>query len=242
MVCGSTDVEEQPMLECDRCLEGCHLGCVDPPLNEVPDVSWPAGGRGVATCAPPTPLASLSAPMMCARSLQGEWVCASCTAGNPPPVRHAATARERLLQRQGLGLARLEALWQRGDDAECSLRWFCIPEETHTGRQVRAAGLARHCTPGRAARLHACASRPPPLPLGAQHHHAAREVFLTQLRDVEGMEVVLRRAHALLPAEFRRSSALGEDVFMCEYEYDMTWQVRRAAASADARSVATHRV
>ncbi len=38
IVCGERDVEERTMLECDRCLAGCHLACLAPPLDEVPEV------------------------------------------------------------------------------------------------------------------------------------------------------------------------------------------------------------
>ena len=39
IVCGSTDTKRQVMLECDRCLAGCHLACCSPPLDDVPEVS-----------------------------------------------------------------------------------------------------------------------------------------------------------------------------------------------------------
>lgn len=44
LVCGSTDTKRQVMLECDRCLAGCHLACCTPPLDDVPEV----GGQGGA--------------------------------------------------------------------------------------------------------------------------------------------------------------------------------------------------
>ena len=50
MVCAGVEKgEEGPhvMLECDRCLAGCHLGCMSPPLAEVPEVrGGMVGGRG----------------------------------------------------------------------------------------------------------------------------------------------------------------------------------------------------
>lgn len=61
-----------------------------------------------------------------------------------------------------------------------------------------------------------------------QAHHLAREVFLTQQRDTNSMESVLRAAHVLQPRDFAAGaacSALGEDVFVCEYAYDSAWQV-----------------
>lgn len=63
--------------------------------------------------APPPPLAR-----------QGEWVCPECASGRAPKPRRAATARERFLQRQGIALARIEAIWQvraeqKGGDLVC---------------------------------------------------------------------------------------------------------------------------
>jgi len=36
-------LEHRTMLECDRCLAGCHLGCLSPPLTEVPEVRCGGG-------------------------------------------------------------------------------------------------------------------------------------------------------------------------------------------------------
>ncbi|PRW61222.1 Origin recognition complex subunit 1 [Chlorella sorokiniana] len=173
MVCGGTDTRRQVMLECDRCLAGCHLACCSPPLDDVPE---------------------------------GEWVCPECAAGKAPPPRRAATARERFLQQQGLALARIEAIWQEPNgDVECTFRWYGLPEDTHTGRQ---------------------------------RHHLAREVFLLSTRDVASVESILRRAHVLPPREFGTgaSSRLGEDVFVCEYQYDEAWQRFRRLSEFDSES------
>lgn len=174
IVCGGRDVDERTMLECDRCLAGCHLACLTPPLDEVPE---------------------------------GEWVCPDCATGRAPAAGHGGTARERFLSRHGLGLARLDALWKEPDgEVMTTLRWYCLPEETHTGRQA---------------------------------HHLAREVFLTQLRDTNSMEAVLRCAHVLPPRDFSAGaacSALGEDVFVCEYAYDSAWQRFRRRTEFDSES------
>lgn len=47
--------------------------------------------------------------------MQGEWLCASCTAGEPPPPQQTQTVtlRQKLLGRAaGLAVVRLEALWK----------------------------------------------------------------------------------------------------------------------------------
>jgi len=38
VVCGRSGVET--MIECDECLGGFHLRCLNPPLEEVPDGDW----------------------------------------------------------------------------------------------------------------------------------------------------------------------------------------------------------
>lgn len=56
-----------------------------------------------------------------------------------------------------------------------------------------------------------------------QSHHAAREVFLTQQVDNNGVESLWRPAQVCLPDACEK--APGDDVFICEYEYDTVWQV-----------------
>lgn len=175
LVCGDAEKEARVMLECDRCLAGCHLGCLSPPLTDVPE---------------------------------GEWVCPGCKAGRAPAARPPCTACDCLLQRHGLGLARIESMWQEPNgDMQCVYRWYCLPEETHTGRQ---------------------------------RHHLAREMFLTQLRDSDSMDAILRPAHVLDPHAFGKGAAcseLGEDVFVCEYVYDSAWQrFRRRTEFGDSDS------
>ena len=214
---------------------------------------------------PPTPT-----PPIHAAAAQGEWVCEGCVAGRAPPPRRAATARDRFLQRQGLGLARIEDIWRDGDGGElhCMARWYCVPEETHTGRQVssgsRSSGSTLACSawplwlpvPGDGTLGLACpdcpaahddcvlacfvARRPAPAPhlppppaataaTVLQRHHLAREVFLTPVCDANPLDAALRPAHVLPPRDFAAGGAcsrLGEDVFVCEYQYDAAWQVR----------------
>ena len=38
VLCSQEGGEDASMLECDACLHGFHLGCLDPPLEEVPEV------------------------------------------------------------------------------------------------------------------------------------------------------------------------------------------------------------
>ena len=48
MVCGDTDTKRRVMLECDRCLGGCHRACCSPPLDDVPEVGGDRVGWGEA--------------------------------------------------------------------------------------------------------------------------------------------------------------------------------------------------
>lgn len=69
-----------------------------------------------------------------------DWVCPDCEQGRPVPAQGPTTARSRVLTRAGLALARIEALWAMGGGAHAAtLRWYCLPEETHAGRQVGVA-------------------------------------------------------------------------------------------------------
>jgi hypothetical protein len=53
LVCGDEEKEQRVMLECDRCLAGCHLDCMMPPLQEVPEVR--SGLMACRYACPPVP-------------------------------------------------------------------------------------------------------------------------------------------------------------------------------------------
>jgi hypothetical protein len=38
--CHQDNDEDDSLLECDKCDSPCHLGCLDPPLDAVPDGEW----------------------------------------------------------------------------------------------------------------------------------------------------------------------------------------------------------
>jgi hypothetical protein len=67
---------------------------------------------GRRAIAPAILMAVVKPAMLLSAPVQGEWVCSSCASGKAPPPRRPATTRERFLQRQGLGLARIEDIWQ----------------------------------------------------------------------------------------------------------------------------------
>ena len=59
-----------------------------------------------------------------------------------------------------------------------------------------------------------------------QKHHAAREVFLTEMVDNNDIGCLWKPVQVCLPAEFEK--AAGDDVYLCEYEYDTQFQVKLA--------------
>eukprot|EP00854_Cymbomonas_tetramitiformis_P006310 gene6310-7562_t len=157
------------MLECDECLRGFHMNCLQPPLQKVPEAEW-----------------------FCME-------CANATFGAKPPAprrERNKTARERFLDGE-VELARVERIWRDGLNKEFmfTARWYYRPEETHTGRQA---------------------------------HHTRREVFLSSVTDDCHSEAIYRHAtvYALVatPSEYMHKGNAGDDVYMCEYLYDATWQ------------------
>ncbi|XP_020590675.1 origin of replication complex subunit 1-like isoform X2 [Phalaenopsis equestris] len=75
---------------------------------------------------------------------------------------------------------------------------------------------------------------PEETPAGRQPHNLRRELYLTNhLSDIE-MESVLRHCYVMNPREFADANNEGDDVFYCEYEYDVRWHsFKRLAEVAD---------
>ncbi|CAN8246349.1 unnamed protein product [Cochlearia groenlandica] len=169
------------MVECDDCLGGFHLKCLNPPLKEVPE---------------------------------GDWICRFCEVRktgtkivlpSPPEGKKLArTAREKLLS-SDLWAARIDKLWKDVDGVYwIRAHWYMIPEETASGRQA---------------------------------HNLKREIYITNdFADIE-MECILRHCFVKCPKEFEKASNDGDDVFLCEYEYDVHWHsFKRLAEFADGDS------
>ncbi|KAG0609829.1 hypothetical protein M758_7G017000 [Ceratodon purpureus] len=108
VLCGRSG--EDVMIECDECLGGYHLHCLEPPLEEVPEGDW--------MCA------------TCAALARGENV------ERPSrQKRTRRTARERFIA-QEIWAARIEKLWRDKDGTMYFQgRWWALPEETADGRQ-----------------------------------------------------------------------------------------------------------
>lgn len=155
---------------------------------------------------------------------EGEWLCASCTAGEPPPPQQTQTVtlRQKLLGRgAGLAVVRLEALWKHGGDSSES------GSAKGGGGKARGRGKARrgsdvggdrftfsgrwYCLPEDTCR-------------GRQAHHNARELMLTQLVDT-GLECdTLLRPCAVVATAAELAGAAGDDVFVCDHIYDTAWE------------------
>lgn len=72
-------------------------------------------------------------------AVQGEWNCPRCVKGEAPPPRQACTMRELYLTTQGvIKLAEIQALFEERGETMFTARWFCRPEDTRSGRRVRA--------------------------------------------------------------------------------------------------------
>ncbi|RAL43099.1 hypothetical protein DM860_009881 [Cuscuta australis] len=165
------------MIECDDCLGGFHLRCLNPPLKEVPE---------------------------------GDWICGFCEARKsgksvelpvpPKGKKKVRTLREKLLSSE-LYAARIQSIWKEVDGTYWfKAIWYIIPEETAAGRKP---------------------------------HNLRRELYRTNdSADVE-MESVIRHCFVMAPKEFSKANNEGDDVFLCEYEYDVHWDSFKRIADID---------
>ncbi|XP_031484918.1 origin of replication complex subunit 1B-like [Nymphaea colorata] len=69
--------------------------------------------------------------------------------------------------------------------------------------------------------------------IGRQPHNLRRELFRTNDFDDIQMESVLRHCYVLDPIEFSKANNEGDDVFLCEYEYDVQWQAFKRISETD---------
>ncbi|XP_024629084.1 origin of replication complex subunit 1B [Medicago truncatula] len=69
--------------------------------------------------------------------------------------------------------------------------------------------------------------------VGRQPHNLSRELYRTNdLAKIE-MESVLRHCYVMIPKEYAKASNEGDDVFLCEYEYDIQWHSFKRLADID---------
>ncbi|GAV59773.1 AAA domain-containing protein/PHD domain-containing protein/BAH domain-containing protein, partial [Cephalotus follicularis] len=68
---------------------------------------------------------------------------------------------------------------------------------------------------------------------GRQPHNLKRELYLTNdFADIE-MESILRHCFVTSPKDFSKANNGGDDVFLCEYKYDIMWHSFKRLADID---------
>eukprot|EP01018_Ginkgo_biloba_P017104 Gb_26632 [translate_table: standard] len=73
--------------------------------------------------------------------------------------------------------------------------------------------------------------------IGKQPHNLKRELFQTNHIDDNEMESILRHCYVKGPKEFEKATDDGDDVFLCEYEYDIHWHTFKRLADTDVDEV-----
>ncbi|KAJ6670816.1 ORIGIN RECOGNITION COMPLEX SUBUNIT 1 [Salix viminalis] len=68
---------------------------------------------------------------------------------------------------------------------------------------------------------------------GRQPHNLRRELYQTNdFADIE-MESIIRHCYVMNPKEYAKAHDEGDDIFMCEYEYDIQWHSFKRLADID---------
>ena len=204
------------MLECDGCLRGWHLGCLTPPLAEVPEAEW--------VCP------------MCLASEDG--------VAAPDERTRKRTACSEFLDGR-LHLCRIENIWSEGSEFKFVGRWFATPEETHTGRRShharREVFLTGVTDENNVDALLKRATVLPPQQFRDAARHAAKAASAARRRAVaaraaagEGDPAEIAEIAVAVTEDDDEDSvdaaavaaarAAGEDVFLCEYTYDAHFQ------------------
>ena len=213
---GEGEGDADVMLECDGCLRGWHLGCLTPPLLEVPDAEW--------VCP------------MCLASEDG--------VAAPDERTRKRTACSEFLDGR-LHLCRIENIWSEGSEFKFVGRWFATPEETHTGRRShharREVFLTGVTDENNVDALLKRATVLPPQQFRDAARHAAKAASAARRRAVAakaaaGEGDLNRVAETAVAANenddedsvdaaaVAAARAAGEDVFLCEYTYDAHFQ------------------
>lgn len=56
------------------------------------------------------------------------------------------------------------------------------------------------------------------------------------------METIIRHCYVFTPKEYAKANNDGDDVFLCEYEYDIHWHSFKRLAEIDSREVRMHNI
>ncbi|WCJ36901.1 origin recognition complex 1 [Euphorbia peplus] len=68
---------------------------------------------------------------------------------------------------------------------------------------------------------------------GRQPHNLKRELYRTNESADNEMESILRHCYVMSPKEYSKATNQGDDVFLCEYEYDIRWHTFKRIAEVD---------
>ncbi|KAL8210453.1 hypothetical protein R6Q57_004890 [Mikania cordata] len=68
---------------------------------------------------------------------------------------------------------------------------------------------------------------------GRQLHNLKRELYRTNDFADNEIETVLRHCYVMTPNEYAKAENEGDDVFLCEYEYDVNWHSFKRIAEID---------
>lgn len=217
-VCGKASKragrKEVPLLECDGCLRGYHLDCLDPPLADVPKVSLGSLFKAVSAQEGSSEINNFPTDP-----------CRGSGFARAAPLVRQCLARQRLSQGQPVqDLLPASGAW-------CALRRCGGSRTAASGSAGGGTAAPRRPTPGArhaphnaASLAHARLAVAERVLQPLQAHHGAREVFLTDLVDNNEVECLRQTVHVCSPAALQDYEGPLE-VCVCEYEYDMAWKV-----------------
>ncbi|XP_065866888.1 origin of replication complex subunit 1B-like [Euphorbia lathyris] len=68
---------------------------------------------------------------------------------------------------------------------------------------------------------------------GRQPHNLKRELYRTNESTDTEMESILQHCYVMSPKEYAKATNQGDDIFLCEYEYDIRWHTFKRIAEID---------
>eukprot|EP00899_Mesostigma_viride_P008063 jgi/Mesvir1/17258/Mv07668-RA.3 len=205
-----------PMLECDGCLLGFHLACLEPPLERVPEGDW-------------------FCPTCTAQKQWGEGVGpGTAGGGRKSSTSCGSTLRARYLKGGEVDLVRIESIWsEETPDAKPtppakakSKKGGAKGGATSSGA-VAGNGAGSEGAAEKEVEYHFLGRwfiRPEETHCGRQPHHGSREVFLTDHLDENEMGTIIRKATVLRAQEYAAAAGGDDDLYLWEYIYRFSWR------------------
>ena len=122
------------------------------------------------------------------------------------------------------------SLWREPDgEFWAKVRWYTIPEETAAGRQPHNLRRELYRT-NDLADIEVISFFPVYVWF---LHFSMLLIVLYLFLWLLQMETILRHCFVMSPKEFRDATNEGDDVFYCEYEYDVHWHNFKRLADID---------